>query len=413
MNDSFWALFGNVIGKGLALAAGIIVARFLGKEIYGEYGIIRNTLMSIAIFSTFGLGYTATKYVAEYKNTNPEYLRALLSYARNVTLFVSGIMAVGLFFSAAYVAERVLEAPHLSTPLKLVAVWVVFNAVTTTQIGVLAGFGAFKGMAKVNTIVGISTFLASLLFTYYWHLNGALAALLITQILNWYLNFRLIGLHLPKQRNILKKETPLLKEMLKFSLPVALQEALFSITAWLTSLLLIKLSTYGELGLYSAAMQWNAIILFVPGILRNVILSHLAEANKSEQRHNRVLKLTLLFNFIMTSIPFLIVYLFSGVIEGIYGETFVGLKDVLMIAILSTIFSSMSSVYVQAFMSKNMNWTAFTIKIFRSFGILIFGYILISSDNGLNGAKHLAVSTATISFVYLLMLAIIYKKIIK
>ena len=67
MRDSFWALLGNVLGKGLALVAGIAVARFLGSEEYGEYGMIRNNLTMIAIFSSLGLGYTATKFIAECK----------------------------------------------------------------------------------------------------------------------------------------------------------------------------------------------------------------------------------------------------------------------------------------------------------------------------------------------------------
>ena len=90
INDSFWVLLGNGVGKGLALAAGIVVARFLGKEIYGEYGMIRNTLVSIAVFSTFGLGFTATKYVSENKKDNTENISAILYYARNITLVVSG-----------------------------------------------------------------------------------------------------------------------------------------------------------------------------------------------------------------------------------------------------------------------------------------------------------------------------------
>lgn len=43
-----------------------MIARFLGKELYGEYGTIKTTLTYIAIVSTFGFGYTATKYIAEY-----------------------------------------------------------------------------------------------------------------------------------------------------------------------------------------------------------------------------------------------------------------------------------------------------------------------------------------------------------
>ena len=62
--DSFWALVGSAAGKGLSLIAGIAVARFLGSELYGEYGTIKNTLLMIAIFSSMGLGYSATKFIA-------------------------------------------------------------------------------------------------------------------------------------------------------------------------------------------------------------------------------------------------------------------------------------------------------------------------------------------------------------
>ena len=51
--DSMWSLIGSTVGRGLSLIAGILVARFLGKEIYGEYGIIKTTLSNIEIFSSF------------------------------------------------------------------------------------------------------------------------------------------------------------------------------------------------------------------------------------------------------------------------------------------------------------------------------------------------------------------------
>ena len=38
--DSSWAVFGNGIGYGLMLLSGIIIARMLGKDLYGEYGFV-------------------------------------------------------------------------------------------------------------------------------------------------------------------------------------------------------------------------------------------------------------------------------------------------------------------------------------------------------------------------------------
>ena len=39
--DSFWAVFGNGMGYALLLLAGIIIARFLGKDLYWEYGFVK------------------------------------------------------------------------------------------------------------------------------------------------------------------------------------------------------------------------------------------------------------------------------------------------------------------------------------------------------------------------------------
>src|SRR5216683_7526188 len=67
---AFWSLVGTVLSRGLGLAAGIFVARTLGKEGFGQFGIIRGTVEMFGIFAGFGLGLTATKYVAELRQTD-------------------------------------------------------------------------------------------------------------------------------------------------------------------------------------------------------------------------------------------------------------------------------------------------------------------------------------------------------
>ena len=66
INDSFWSIVGNLVGRGLGLVAGIYVARQLGKDIYGEYSAIKNMVLFMSVISNFGLGFTATKFVADY-----------------------------------------------------------------------------------------------------------------------------------------------------------------------------------------------------------------------------------------------------------------------------------------------------------------------------------------------------------
>jgi O-antigen/teichoic acid export membrane protein len=407
LRDSFWALGGNVMGKGLALVAGIVVARFLGKEIYGEYGIIKNTIISFSIFSTFGLGYTATKYVAEYKKSKPELIAIILKYSQGITLLVSGIMAILLFVFSVQISEFVLKAAHLSNSIRLISVWIILNAFTTTQIGVLAGFGAFKEMAKINVIIGIISFIFSVTLTYFYGLNGALLALLVAQMANLFLNKKAVKKCLLTTESY-SGEKLLLKEILKFSFPVALQEVTYSTFSWLLSFLIITYSSYGELGLFSAAMHWNALVLFIPGILRNVILSHLSENTSSSNRHNRILKLTLVINFFATFFPFLLVWVFADLITKSYGPTFQGLEDVLKISVLATTFISLSNVYTQAYMSKGRNWLMFGFRLIRDIGKIAVAYYFLISFEGMNGAKYVSSTILFMSVVFLTLMALVY-----
>ena len=62
--------------------------------------------------------------------------------------------------------------------------------------------------------------------------------------------------------------------MLGFSIPVALQESLYTIVHWIGLLLLIHFANYGEVGLSSAAALWQSVVIFVPARLKNVMFSY-------------------------------------------------------------------------------------------------------------------------------------------
>lgn len=409
--DSIWALLGSAFGKGLALLAGIVVARLLGSDIYGEYGTIRNTLLMIAIFSTMGLGYSATKFIAESKERG-DYKRIFDTHriAVTTTYIVSGSIALLIFISAKYVAAWI-EAPHLDSVLRLSSIAIIFNAVNTTQTGELAGFGAYKALAKNNTIAGILTFIASILLTSLFRLNGAIIALIISLAFNAFLNRLSINKYLPKIEFCSKIESSYIKEVIKFSIPIALQESLYSITNWLGIFMLIKLSGYTELGLYSAAMQWMAVILFIPGALRNVALSHFAASNNDREQTHTILKKLMLVNFISTFIPFLVVVVLSSWIESLYGDSFNGLQPILIMAILVAVVSSLSNVLTQEFISRGRNWILFISRLSRDIGTLIVTYFLIRHIY--NGSITMLFSTLSFEILYLIFILNIYLKSIK
>lgn len=374
LKDSSWALIGSVLGKGLSLLAGIAVARYLGKDVYGEYGIIKNTLFQIAVFSTLGLGYTGTRFVAKSIADNTNNTRQIIRSIYVISYITSGLLAFLTFLFSNQIAT-LIKLPDTSLAIKCTALIIVANAVNSAQIGILSGFKAFKKIAVNNTWGGLVTFISSIGFTYYWGLNGALVALLISMVFNAIINNVSIKHHTKEMVVIPDRNPRLYKELIGFSIPVALQESLYSLVGWSISFLIIEYSNHGELGLYTAAMQWANIILFIPGVLKNVILSYFSSSKNTVSLRDRMI----MINVFATFIPFVFVAIFSSWIASFYGPTFTGLPILLMTSCFASIFSSVAGVVIYEFISKGNTWLVFFARLFRDGSVLVICAILLST----------------------------------
>ncbi len=403
-NDSFWALFGSVVGKGLSLAAGILIARYLGKEVYGEYGVIKNTLTYIAIVSTFGFGYSATKYVAEYVKSNDYRIASLCKSIEMITILFSVTLSLLCTLFAGEVAS-VIKAPHLEFPLRVFSCLILFNALDATQIGILSGLKKFKATADLSCVSGVSLFVLSWIGTSVWGLNGAVAALLGSFIIQALVGQVMIrrsvsALPVDKGGSIERKE---LAGMLSFSLPIALQESLYAVVHWLGLLVLTTYASYGEVGLFSAAGTWFSVVIFIPGVLRNVMFSHLTSADN----HHSLLKKLIAVNLVSTIAPVVVLVLASPFITQFYGPTFSDLPRVLNVYMCAALFVCMSEVYCYEYISIGKPWTVFLSRFIRDCFILAMSWILIKSAES-NQACLMAVASLCGNALFLAVLMCFY-----
>lgn len=404
LQDSFWAIFGNSIAKILALVIGIVVAKILGSDSYGKYGLIKSTLISISVFSTFGLGVTGTKYIAQLKDTKKELVNTICHDILKISLVTSGSIAFFVIIFAKQIAIY-LDMSDIVLTLRLSSIAIIFNAINTAQTGILAGFKKFKIISNYNLITGIYLCLASIISTYFAGLNGAIFALSSSYIFNYFLNNVTLK-KIRKSYPITQKKLSSIKEMVEFSLPIALQEGLQSISSWLTIVVLVKLSSYSEYGIYSAAAQWTAAISFIPAILKNVTLSYLSDSNNNNRK---IVKLMLLANLISSGCFFIIIFFASPVISKWYGQSYNGVEPVLNILIFSSVLGSLGSVFIQELISKAKNWLTFSISLLKTILIILLGYILVTIVE-YRGSLAFAYSTLLANILYLFLLIISYKK---
>lgn len=400
VNDSFWALLGSVLNKGLALIAGIVVARWLGKDLYGEYGVIKNALLYLAVFSTFGLGFSATKFVAELKGDRDGKLQCITRAAIKISIIFSGIICLLTIIFANSLC-KFLDISSESFLLQTTGIVIVLNSLSTTQTGILSGLKQYKKLAKINLVVGLLTAFSTIILTYLLGILGAILSLLVSNALNCILLNIIIRKEIYNTTYPKISDRSIVKSMIIFSFPIAMQESLYSVAYWTGMMILIKLSNYGEVGLYSAATQWAGAILFIPGVLQNVMLSHLSSI--VGQAHNSLLKKMLAINFIVTVIPFCIIFLCTNWITSLYGASFEGLGIVLNISIVTTISNCLIQVLIQEYISTGKTWELFFIRLGRDIVSLVLSYFSIVHFVK-NGAFWFCLSSLIASIICLIVL---------
>ena len=230
--DSLWSLLGSSFSRFFGLILGVFLAKFLGVDVFGQYGFLKSTAISLGIFSSFGIGYTSTKYIANHINNTDFNLSKLYTKLIKLTFFSGLFISSFIFILSEEIAKYIFELPEFSSEIKIIAIFVFFNSLVTTQVGTLAGLKEFKKTAKTNSIVSLISLLLTIFLTYYFLLIGALIALTITQIIFYFSYYKLIHSNFFIKKSNNKLFNISYQEVIKFSFPIALQEIIYSFFTW-------------------------------------------------------------------------------------------------------------------------------------------------------------------------------------
>lgn len=402
--DSFWAVAGNGLGNFLLLISGILIARFLGKDLYGEYGMVKTTMFYAATFATLYLGSTSTKFIAEYIQTHPGKIHAVIRDSYKITIVTSLTLCVLLFVFARHLAVFI-KVPQLATPFRYLGIIIVFRALSTVGAGVLAGFKDFKKLGINNVISGLVMLFSCVPLTKVMGLTGALLSLSVSQLLIAFLNS--YGVYREEKNYswelICADNETLVRMLLNFSYPFAIAELIYTAASFGVNLIVTRYASLGELGMYSACSQWNAIVLFIPGLLGNVILSYLSSSVGDSGGHSKLIKKMLLVNLICTLVPLLIVCACSGWIAAYYGPSFRGMGHILVIMITSTVFTCLARVFHSDLISLGKKWQVAVIRSSYNVLLLVVAFIVLKKTDGVNAALNMSIIFVLISMLSLIL----------
>jgi O-antigen/teichoic acid export membrane protein len=393
------------------LLASIVAARILGKQQFGELGMIRSTVNMFSVFAGFGLGLTATKYIAEFRIRDINKTGKIIGLTIIFATVIGGLISCCIVLLAPFLANKTINSPNLITEIRLGAVILFFTSLNGAFTGILAGFEAIKSIAKINFLAGILSFPIQILLTLQWGLEGSIIGFGVNFLILAIFNF-IIVCKTSTQFGVtisFKKSLDELPIIYKFSLPALLSGLMVSPIMWACNALLVnKPNGYSELAVFDAANQWRASILFIPLALSQIILPLLSDTENNYQ-FNKIVRLNIYFNFMISFIISLIISFFSFLIMSSYGPAFSDGQSVLIILAISSIFISVNNVIGHAIASKGKMWVGFFFNFI--WGVTLLGCTYTYMNLGY-GAKGLAYSFLISYLVHTLFQGIYAKKFI-
>lgn len=339
-HGAIWSFVGAVCSRVVGIVTSVVIARLLGKEGFGQYGIIQSTVTLFGTFAGFGLGLTATKYVAEYRHKDPAKAGRILGLSALVVTVSGGILALALLAGAPWLAARTLAAPELAGPLRIGALLILLTSFNGAQTGALVGLEAFKVSALVSLYSGLISLPLVVGGVWCFGLRGALWGLTAAAAVNWLWN------HLALRREAARAGIPIsMKGVMQergilwaFSMPAVVSAMLAAPVNWVCNALLVNQPHgYAEMGTANAANQWFYALLFLPGVLARSCIPVLSERFGANDHAAcaKVLRYSIALNAAVVLPMVLVGCVMSRYIMGIYGAGFAEHRAVAMVAMIT------------------------------------------------------------------------------
>jgi len=386
MSGAFWSFTGTALGKFFVFLTGIICARILGKEQFGELGMVRSTIGMFIIVGAGGIGVTATRFISLYRKDQQAHAASIYKLSTRFSTTLGMLTTLVLLFSAGFLAKDILESSKLAFPLTIGCMVLFLSILNSSESGTLAGFEDFRAIA-INTLIGsIVESVGMIIGAYFFQIEGAIGGFGLG-VLALYLANKHSALKDLRKSGINGKGQPVFKEdwklIYQYCIPATLSALTVTPVFWFIRSMLVRVNGYGELGIFEAADQWKVILLFIPGAICQIVLPIMSSITDK-----RTFRRTLMGNLALiggiSAVLAVSSWLLAAFIMPLYGKTFTNTMPLILLAI-STIPTALAQILEMTLYSRDKMWTCFTFNILWGVTAIVLSYIFLQQHHGASG----------------------------
>jgi O-antigen/teichoic acid export membrane protein len=385
---SFQLLWGLVISTVISSIATIFVARLLGSDLYGLYGIVLISPNLISVFRDWGINSAMVRYTAQFRSED----RA--SEVRSI--LVSGIVfeiALGMALSAisfalsGYLATNVFHRPEITSLIQIASITILAGGLIN------AATAAFTGIEKMelNSIMlicqsTIKTIIMITLVILGLGTSGAVLGYTVAMIIAGLIGVTLVWTqykNLPKLSNVKLEIKAYIKSMLAYGTPLSLSAIISGFQGQYYAFLLpiFYVTDNTAIGNYGIATTFVVLIAFFATPITTMLFPAFSKLNPQKDKETllNVFQFSVKYaSLLVVPVAALVMCLAEPAVSTLFGKTYSTAPLFLALLAINYVFTAFGSLSTGNFIS-SQGKTTFILYLTLIAAAIGFpmGYILI------------------------------------
>lgn len=160
---SFFLMIGGILSTIISAISTILIGRFLGPELYGQYSLALVVPQVLYLFADLGINQGLMKFSASLRSTGEtSQLIPLIKHGLIFRALIGIIISTANFAFAGYFATYMLNRPELESYVRLASISIIFQVIATTAASAFVGLDKAQYNALTTNLQAIAKAIISL-----------------------------------------------------------------------------------------------------------------------------------------------------------------------------------------------------------------------------------------------------------
>jgi PST family polysaccharide transporter len=411
VKSSFYSAIAALVKMVTAFAMSKILAVYLGPSGFGLTGQMSNFISIMLVLAGGALSSGIVKYVADYNANEPSKVPMLLSSGLRVVLYSGLVCGILLVVLSGYLSQKILHTPDFFYVFVIFGFTIVLYGLNTFLLAIVNGFKEYKKFNVISIQTSVLGLLLSYGFIYFFHVGGALIALVVNQSIIFFATLFLLRndpwlIRTNFTGGINKQQ---LKNLSRFVLMTLVSTVCMPVAQMYVRGNIIKEFSLQDAGLWESINRISSLyLLFVTTSFSTYYLPRLSEINNDKDLRHEILKMY------KVAIPFLlfscsIIYFCRFIIIKIlFTKQFLTAENLFLFQMVGDFMKMAAWVLGFQLVAKAMTKLYIITEILFSLS-LVFLSLYFQQRFGLVGATYAFALNYTL---YLIMMVIIFRKLL-